>query len=237
MVLPLCSSQEQLSVNLCCPHGEVRVSDPDYPDQRSIETCGSEDLDADFVTSLEEQIKEWEKEYNVILQAPKGNNFSCPEGLVMEWMHETKNKYFLGLSEEGDLELKGENISYIENGELVEEGNFTWKRDHFCISYTDIESVDYDYGSYDYYANGVDGQLNVTYAICFNNDKNVVVRCQPWLNFLDIFKPVAFGVSIFFLLLTLLAYFWLDKIKMQDLTTRMTMAFIINLTIAYCNRS
>ena len=207
------------------------MSHPDYPDpdQRSIETCGSEDLDADFVTSLEEQIREWEKEYNVTVQAPKGDNFSCPEGLEMEWMHVTKNKYFLGLSEEGDLELKGENISYIEFGEVVEEGNFAWKRDHFCISYTDIESVDY----YDYSAHGVDGQLNVTYAICYNND----VACQPWLNFLDTFKPIAFGVSIFFLLLTLLAYIWLDKIKIQDLTTRMTMTFVINLTMAYGNRS
>lgn len=209
------------------------MSHPDYPDSPNVEACGSEDLDPDFLNSLDKQIKEWENKYNVILQAPKGDNFSCPEGHEMEWMHETKNKYFLGLSEEGDIELKGENITYYEYGEVVEEGNFAWKTDHFCISYTDIEYVEYDSDSYDYYVHGVDGQLNVTYAICYNNDP----PCQPWLNFLDIFKPVAFGVSIFFLILTLLAYCWLDKIKMQDLTTRMTFIFIINLIIAYGIRS
>ena len=176
------------------------------------------------------QIQEWEKEYNIILQAPKGDNFSCPDGLEKEWMHETKNKYFFELGEEGDLELKGENISYIEYGEVVDWGNFTWKRDHFCISYTDIEYIDYDY-----YTHGVDGQLNVTYAICYDTDTDG--RCRPWLNFLATFKPIAFGVIIFFLLLTLLAYYWLDKIKMQDLTSRMTMIFVINLSIAYGTRS
>ena len=170
-----------------------------------------------------------EQEYNLVLKAPDADNFSCPGELIMEWMYETKNKYFLGLDKEGDLALKGENISYVEYGEVVDRGDFAWKRDHFCISYTDIEYVDYDYDSYDYYAHGVDGQLNVTYAICFNND----VRCRPWLNFLEIFKPVAFGVSIFFLLLTLLAYYWLDNIKMKDLTSRMTMTFVVNLTISY----
>ena len=187
--------------------------------------CGSsEDLNAEAITN---QINDLEQEYNLVLKAPDADNFSCPGELIMEWMYETKNKYFLGLDKEGDLALKGENISYVEYGEVVDRGDFAWKRDHFCISYTDITYYDYDA----YSARGVDGEFDMTYGICYNNDKDG--RCRPWLNFLATFKPVAFGVSISFLLLTLLAYYWLDNIKMKDLTSRMTMTFVVNLTISY----
>ena len=217
----------------------------------TAEIIGGEDPPTEFAGSFAKQIKEWETKFNVILKSPElDTGFQCPGELVKEFMHETKNKYFLRMNEEDDLELRGENIDYIIYGQEVKGGDFSWKRDEFCVSFSDIEHI--EYVEYDeYIVHGLDGQHNVTFATCYNNEEgDVAVRmgfngtvetefvgCNSWLEFLETFKPIAFGVSIFFLLLTLAAYFWLENINVKDLSARMTISFVINLTIAYCVRS
>ena len=233
------------------PNTEIEDDKGEDSEVDTAEIIG-ESPPTEFAGSFAKQIKEWETKFNVILKSPELDTvFQCPGELVKEFMHETKNKYFLRMNEEDDLELRGENIDYIIYGQEVKGGDFSWKRDEFCVSFSDIEHIEYVEYDEDYIVHGLDGQHNVTFAICYNNEQgDIAVRvgfngtvetefvgCNQWLKFLETFKPIAFGVSIFFLLLTLAAYFWLENINVKDLSTRMTISFVINLTIAYCVRS
>ena len=235
-------------------------NDNDADDHKgTTEINRGENFTTEFPGSFAKQIKEWETKFNIILKSPEFDaefgkyEFKCPGKLVKEFLHQTntKNKYFLRMNKEGDLELRGENIDYIIYGQEVKGIDYSWKRDEFCVSFSDIEYVEYNDEDYEYFVHGVDGQHDVTFATCYNNEEGDVevrmgfngtveteyVGCNDWLKFLETFKPIAFGVSIFFLLLTLAAYFWLENINAKDLSARMTISFVVNLIIAYCVRS
>ena len=112
------------------------------------------------------------------------------------------------------------------------KGDFTWKSNEFCASFADAElgtlKPGQDFADYEF-----DQEMKLTYATCY---KSKLPDKEAHQDFLANFSPVALGVSIFFLVLTLCVYLWSDNINKQDIGVRMKIALIFNMIIAYTIR-
>ena len=218
--------QDHPCVNLCCPHGNAFVEDPEL----MVEVCGTETVAGEafsqkFWSMHDVQMEEYWEKHGIILKAPTNSSFNCPEPFIQDELHKYPNWDSARYTILPDGRLRGENITYMHQKQAL-EGNFTWDNDKFCVSYAD--SVYEDYEVYDY-----DGVFDLTYHICY--DDNLPESDQVHKDFLSVFNPVALCISIFFLLLTMAVFVWYKNIK-WDRSNMMKMAFMVNLTIAYIIR-
>ena len=156
------------------------------------------------------KIEEWlEHDLHVVLKAPKNVSapFQCPRG-VADWLHlnyvNKSSKYKVG-----------------KGGRLYGE-NSMWNSSQFCAAYADvvIEYADSE-DEYDDYV--TDGAMELTFATCIPEEEKED----------SLFHPIALAISIFFLLLTLVLYFWSDNMNIKELHSRITVIFIANLILAY----
>ena len=215
--------QDHPCVNLCCPHGNAFVEDPEL----MVEVCGTETVAGEafsqkFWSMHDVQMEEYWEEHGIILKAPTNSSFNCPAPFIQDELHKYPNWDSARYTILPDGRLRGENITYMHQKQEL-HGDFTWDNDKFCVSYADLVYEDYDY----------DGVYDLTYHVCY--DDNLPVQDQVHKDFLSVFNPVALCISIFFLLLTMAVFVWYKNIK-WDRSNMMKMAFMVNLTIAYIIR-
>ena len=234
--------QEHPCVNLCCPHGHALLEDPGVPGYEAcaVPTEGSNSTSPEFWDEHDRQLQDWQDDHKVILKAASTTGY--PEFKCPQWTERDPGRENPHLDDpdfeagnykiQPDGSLKGENIGYTEDGifhgewdgevQCKGKGDFTWKTNEFCASFADAE-YNYEF----------DREMKLTYAMCYNSaDPNK----EEHQDFLANFSPVALGVSIFFLVLTLGVYLWSDNINKQEIGVRMKIALIFNMIIAYTIR-
>ena len=207
---------------MCCPHGHAFLSNPDYDydDLESEPTICLEDesikqYEPTFHNHNEDEVTSWTRNEQYLLVAPVEQRFQCDQihGL---------NGSFVSMFEFGivnpkliiDGKLKG-----IVNNSI---STVYWKAQEFCIVPT--EEKDGSIGKYQYFICNVDiantnDTIGIDVDICDKLVKNV--------------HSVFLSISLVFLLLTLALYLIEPSLRKQFLFSRITMAFIVNLTITF----
>ena len=207
------------SIDLCCPDGEALILTAE-----GFETCGSTPLNDDL---RNEQQLQGEGVQSIELRSPAKNKqaFLCPNGLALDWPHHfpeyslESNRYKV----DPDGNLIGTKVT---DPFLYKPRDIKWKNGEFCVAYADpkpTNSSDYD----DYESDGV---FELVFGVCLrleneSNDK-----------FERTFHPYALGISVFFLILTIAIYVWFKGFTLKDLNSRIYVAFLLNLTVAYTAR-
>jgi len=173
----------------------------------------------------ENQLLDWERNKNYVLQAPQlgSQGFNCPkngkDSLVRLWAEQDRGEYKL----QKDGSLQGINLpDYVSEGGLATK-NQSWAGGHFCI-------VVGSPPDYDYYGSG-DGEgeedFVETFMTCYDTDP------YNWCTeFTNDFHPIALIISILFLVMTLGAYAF-EKSLRDHLHGKMTIVFLCNLTICF----
>ena len=173
------------------------------------------------------QMEEYGIEHGFILKAPaaEGAQFKCPDSHRTDLLHYYPGFQHSSYEVTSDGRLRGYNITY-QHKQAVLVGDFIWDNDKFCVSYADVDYVDYDYVS--------DGVLELTFNACY--DSSCPGPSQAHIDFLSYFNPISLCISIFFLLLTIVVFVWYKNINVWDRSNMMKIAFLVNLTIAYILR-
>ena len=197
------------------------------------EQCGSRPLDEEgstdefFTAQQMLGILEKGSGQRPILRAPTKSKkyFHCPDPLVPEWPHHfgEYNRESDGYKVKPDGSLIGTKVTYPHLNES-RFGDTSWRNGEFCVAYADRNSSDY-YDDYDY-----DGVFRLVFGVCFlpgnEPDNSLEVNFHPW----------ALGISVFFLILTIIIYVWFKGFNLKDMNSRIYVAFILNLTITYFTR-
>ena len=99
------------------------------------------------------------------------------------------------------------------DGLLKLTNNLTWENDHFCFGFQENVST---------------AVFQLTFRVCSPPD-----NCPNHEHIVHMFNV---SISIVFLLLTIAVFFWYKNINVYDRSNMMKIAYMVNLTIAYCIR-
>ena len=226
---------------MCCPHGHAYVSNPDFiydydaPDYDPdipIKICKKSD-DADgynpqFWNHTDREEIEFTRHEDYILSAHNFDNgigFSCPSKNIVLTPSPADMAEKVNLKINGDLEFKG--LPNYVDGELKGKIDKTYDSDNYCIVYTQPPDYsDYDENNTEATTDKVDFQF--THMVCSDKMKDPCFERTKYL------KPVLLSLSVIFLFLTLFVYiFEGSQTTKNPLTSKMTIAFIVNLTITF----
>jgi len=217
-------TQELPCIDLCCPFGEALMET-----EGGEEECGVGPLNEDeFWTAPQMQgMVDSGSGQQLIFRAPAKSkkHFKCPKLLVPEWQHhyEEYNQESYRYKVDHDGRLIGTNVTYPY---LFESrfGDTSWKNGDFCVAFADRKSTNSSDDD-DFYEH--DGFFQLVFGVCFS------LADEPDNSFNINFHPYALGISVFFLILTVVIYVWFKGFNLKDLNSRIYVAFIVNLTVTY----
>ena len=206
-------------IDLCCPHGEAYLANPDYDYTDYTQppfTCQQEEEAGTFRPEVKdiqtEEVVEWEESRHYLLRARAGG-FQCPPQFAgHSWVPE-----FVG------------NFTIVSNGSLrgselpPESGGTTqyWAAGEFCMvkrtpeDYPDLETED------------TQEELSLTFMHCLDREEQT-----PPEIFNNTFQPVALAISSVFMILTLIVFVIHPKLR-ESLAGKITVGFISNLVVCY----
>ena len=212
-------------VNLCCPENHALLANALNSPKPGVSVEPPEKCAPATLTNSHEDILTALTNKGLDIRAPNNAlcSFKCPKGMMEDKIHtypdHAINVHKYTVTKDGKLHGDRSTECTVD-GKMV-TGDCHWDTREFCVGFAD-QDQDYEF----------DDNLELTYITCFYHEKPETAA----ESFKNEFYPVALGISIFFLILTLVVHFWSDKINLNDLSNRMVVAFILNMTIAYIVR-
>ena len=219
-------------INLCCPHGQVFMPNPDYDyysenDQEAFICSKPEDTGTEIkydtqIHDLEsEDVLQWERNEQYLLVGL--DKPTCPPGF---------DGHAFVPEDVGEFNV-------VSNGSLrgtglpgLGDGNGTrtvfWRPDEYCMVVGDIPDYDYSYDDEDSdYTLELKPKLKLTFMHCLEEEK------LSWEeSFTSIFHPIALSISVIFMILLLLVFVSLKSLR-ETIIGKLTIGFITNLICCY----
>ena len=236
LIMPL--SFQVNCINLCCPHGQVLVTNTNFdPEDYSSNPfiCGAplnvSELQHHYNTELDVRDRRtdarlrWERNnhYLLVSQAPA---FKCPAGYLPD--HAMVPEAFGEFSVVNNGSLRGTHQDI--NGTKTDY----WQPDAFCLVIGALpEPGDY---SYDYY--GEDEEEGDNQEPKSHPLRRTFMHCIPEEpvtsedKFTSVFHPFALSISVVFLIIILIVYSY-DKTLHGNIVGKITIGFVINLICCY----
>ena len=225
-------------IQLCCPHGQVLYQNPDfdeYDPNSETALCSSSKgtgnkYSPTFLDHNGREVSGWNRNEQYLIVAPKEGQFQCDPRLdpLLKGQSILAEDFFPGLSTSliVDGTFKGSIVVIVNETEV--SITYTWKPDEFCIVERELEegSID-DFKLFscvmDPHKSSDDESLTDT---CFPDDSSCV-------SVNNTVHSVFLCISIIFLIITFIVYLIEPSLRKQYLFSRISMAFIVNLTITY----
>ena len=232
---------------MCCPHGHAFVENPDYDfyDYEDYSTpayhCKKNEGELDYNPVLwdhndQQFLETWEKNKNFIIVAPKlhkenktvGIGFVCSED-------EGKKNITSAPIDLGTFrilingKLEGKNI--LHKG-INKKETKRWRSKDYCVVFAE-NSIHVENSCSSVSASPTVNTTNFdfTYMICEEDQR------LSWCDkFKSTYHPILLSISVIFLLITLIVYICEDSFWTNPLFSKITIAFISNLTIAFIIR-
>ena len=218
-VLSLLFVFQLVCIDLCCPHGEAFLANPDYDYTDYTQpafTCQPE-LEAgtfrhEVKDNQTEEVVEWEESRHYLLRARAGG-FQCPPRFAGHtWVPEYLGNFTVLTSGA----LRGSELPADSGGETQ-----YWAAGEFCMvkrtpeDYPDLEMED------------TQDELSLTFMHCLGREEPTATEL-----FANTFQPVALAISTVFMILTLIVFIIIPKLR-ESLAGKITLGFISNLILCY----